>query len=284
MKDIFEGLENLGLDDVKEEALFSQEQILDDDFLKRQREEAIRDILFDRKAECPVCQLEFTSRAVKSGKLRLDDSDDDLRPKYNKLDPIPYDVMVCPTCGYASLAKTFKYVKTHRIPEFKNKVSTKYTPKTYGDFYTYDEAIERFKLALYDGIIFEISVLEKAYICLKIAWLYRGKREEKEKELSEDATQELLDYEMTFLKQAYDGFKRAVDSEKFPQLGIDLLTAQYLVGELARRLGNVDEAFEIMAKLSISNLIGQRLKARVKKMKEIIVEERIRIKAMKDKE
>ena len=149
----------------------------------------------------------------------------------------------------------------------------KYAPKEYPDVYSYDDAIERFKLALYDGIILDVSNLEKAYICLKTAWLYRGKLEEMTRG-SDEEKQQLHDYEMAFLKQAYDGFKLAVETEKFPQLGIDLLTTQYLIGELARRQGNLDEAFEIMAKLSISNMIGQRLKTRVKKMKEIIVEER----------
>jgi uncharacterized protein (DUF2225 family) len=180
--------------------------------------------------------------------------------------------MVCPTCGYASLAKTFKYVKEPLIPTFREKVSTKYKAKAYPTIYTYDDAIEQYKLALYGGMILNISNCEKAYICLKLAWLYRGKQD-KPGDIEPEVISEAKEYEMTFLAQAYEGFKRAIDKENFPQLGIDALTVNYIIGELARRLGFLDEAFEVMRKLSISNKITHRLKLRVTAAKEKIVEQ-----------
>jgi hypothetical protein len=88
MKDIFEGLEGLGLDDLDQVVLFENESKMEDkELLEKQQEEIIRDILFERKGECPICDMRFTSKAVKSGKLKLIDSDSDLRPIYDKLDP-----------------------------------------------------------------------------------------------------------------------------------------------------------------------------------------------------
>jgi len=273
MKDIFEGLEGLGLDHIEEDALFEQgNKIEDTELMRKQQEEVIRDILFDGKAECPVCDMRFTTRKVKSGKLKLVKSDTDLRPIYDKLDPLLYDVTVCPTCGYASLAKTFKYVKEALVPVFKDKVSTKYQSKKYPDIYNYDIAIEQYKLALYDGLLLNISNCEKAYLCLKLAWLYRGKQEN-DGDLEPNTVTESSENEMAFLEQAYLGFKMAIDKEPFPQLGIDSLTVHYLIGELARRLGYLDEAFEVMRKLSISNRITHRLKMRVTTVKELIVEQ-----------
>jgi len=273
MKDIFDGLEGFGLDHIDKELLFTTEsKMADKELMKKQQEEVIRDILFDRKAECPICDMRFTSRAVKSGKLKLVNSDTDLRPIYDKLDPLLYDVMVCPTCGYASLAKTFKYVKESLIPVFKDKVSTKYLSKTYPEIYTYDVAIEQYKLALYDGMLLSISNCEKAYLCLKLAWLYRGKAEN-EGDIEPNVIEDCREYELTFIEQAYQGFKLAISKETFPQLGIDSLTVQYMVGELARKLGYLDEAFEVMRKLSISNRITHRLKLRVTSAKELIIEQ-----------
>lgn len=272
MKDIFEGLESFGLEDIEEKVLFQEDAYLEDEgLLQKQKEEMMREMLFDRKAECPICDLQFSTRSVKAGKLKLIESDEDLRPIYNKFDPLVYDIMVCPTCGYASLAKTFKYVKEYYIPEFKEKVSNKYRAKMYPEVYSYDDGIERYKLALYCAMILNKSSMEKAYLCLKIAWLYRGKGESISKN-DDEAIREAYDQEMVFIAQAYEGFKVAVESEKFPQLGIDKMTSQYLVGELARRLGKLEEASEIMKSLSIANFVSQRLKLRIEHVRDLIRE------------
>lgn len=272
MKDIFEGLENFGLEDIEEKVLFQEDAYLEDEgLIQKQKEEMMREMLFDRKAECPICELQFYTRSVKAGKLKLIESDEDLRPIYNKFDPLVYDIMVCPTCGYASLAKTFKYVKEYYIPEFKEKVSNKYRAKAYPDVYSYDDGIERYKLALYGGMILNKTSMEKAYLCLKLAWLYRGKRETFSKNQTEEI-QKTYEQEMIFIGQAYEGFKVAVENENFPQLGIDKMTTQYLIGELARRLGKLEEAAEIMKKLSISNFVTQRLKLRIEHVRDLIRE------------
>ncbi len=44
--------------------------------------------------------------------------------------------------------------------------------------YSYEKAIERYKLALYNTLVKKGKNSEKAYECLKISWLYRGWIEE----------------------------------------------------------------------------------------------------------
>ena len=39
-------------------------------------------------------------------------------------------------------------------------------------FYTYDEAIDRYKLSLMNTVVKKGKDSEKAYTCLKIAWIY----------------------------------------------------------------------------------------------------------------
>ena len=46
-----------------------------------------------------------------------------------------------------------------------------------GEIYTYEDAILRYKLALYSSIVKKSRLSERAYLCLKLSWLYRGKRE-----------------------------------------------------------------------------------------------------------
>lgn len=273
MENIFDGLDSLGLNIVEDKELFPTEEaeISDHAISEIKRIEMANEILFDRKVECPICDMRFTSRGTRAGKIRLVDTDTDLRPIYDKMDPIPYDVLVCPTCGYASLAKTFKQVKSIKVQEFKNKVSKQYKAKKYPDIYSYDDAIERYKLALYGAMILESSQLEKAYLCLKLAWLYRGKRYSLADHLG-DEIRDCYKGERLFIKKACSGFMIAADQESFPQLGFDALTVRYLIGELKRRQGLTKEAYEIMRKLKLSMAINQRLKLRVEKVMEIILE------------
>ena len=58
-----------------------------------------QDFLFDKSFTCPICDREFKSRTVKIGKAKLAGSDLDLRPRYEQIDLLKYDVIMCPTCG-----------------------------------------------------------------------------------------------------------------------------------------------------------------------------------------
>lgn len=66
-----------------------------------------QDFLFDKSFTCPLCDREFKARTVKIGKAKLAGSDLDLRPRYEQIDLLKYDVIMCPSCGYASLSRFF---------------------------------------------------------------------------------------------------------------------------------------------------------------------------------
>lgn len=273
MNNIFDGLDALGLNKIEKPALFpdAMDDVLNKEVIEKKRIDNAKEILFDRKLECPVCGMDFTSRSIRAGKIRLVDSDTDLRPHYTKLDPIMYDVVLCSTCGYASLAKTFKEVKKPYVAKFKQDVSTQFIGKNYPEVYTYDDAIERYKMALLAAQYLDKSLLEKAYLCLKLSWLYRSKR----KEYFDQETKEIqtcMENERLFVDEAYEGFKWALRNETLPKMGFDQMTIKYLVGELARRKGNLSEAHEIMHQLKIHPLLSRRLKKRVNSVFELIVE------------
>ena len=52
------------------------------------------EMIFDKTYRCPVCDRQFKSKAVMSGKAKLVSIDTDLRPKYQGIDCIKYDVVV----------------------------------------------------------------------------------------------------------------------------------------------------------------------------------------------
>ena len=68
------------------------------------------DKLFDKKYTCPICEHNFTSKTVRSGKARMVRTDMDLRNVYDGIEPLKYDVILCPKCGYAALARFFPNV------------------------------------------------------------------------------------------------------------------------------------------------------------------------------
>ena len=114
MANLFSGLEAFGLNnlsgmdiyDEKEREKEEEGRSADSDRLSFSEE----DTIFDKSFTCPVCDKEFKSKMVKSGKVKLLNLDSDLRPVYQYMDPLKYDAVVCPHCGFAALNRFFKYV------------------------------------------------------------------------------------------------------------------------------------------------------------------------------
>lgn len=210
------------------------------------KETKIQDLLYDKTYNCPVCGNIFKEKTVKIGKARLVSKDTDLMPKYEKINPLFYDVVVCPRCGYSALIKYFDKLKNDQVQLIKSKISPKFKARIYPDIFDLDIAIERYKLALLNAVVKNAKSSEKAYICLKTAWMYRLK--------------ENKDDELKFLQQAFIGFKEAYEKESFPICGMDRFTLMYLLGELSRRLGDNHEALFWFSKVIVTPNVNPRLK------------------------
>jgi uncharacterized protein (DUF2225 family) len=139
-----------------------------------------KDYLLDKKIICPICDREFTTKTVKSARLKRLEPDSDLRPNFNGIDSVKYDVTVCPHCGYAALNNRFPHVSPTELRLIREGVASKFksAPEFKGDTYTYEYAIERLKLTLVSTMVRRGKVSEKAYVCLKTAWLIRAQMKE----------------------------------------------------------------------------------------------------------
>ena len=71
--------------------------------------------LFDKRFVCPCCKKEFKSKHVKSGGVKLDHTEFDLRPVYKGMDGLKYDVIFCHNCGYAALERYFNEIRPAQI-------------------------------------------------------------------------------------------------------------------------------------------------------------------------
>ena len=275
MGGILSGLEAFGLGNLSNMEVYEKEE----EQSKKQAETVVahkvseEELIFDKTYTCPVCDKVFKAKNVKAGKVKLIAMDSDLRPKYQGMDSLKYDAVACPNCGFAALNRFFNYMTSVQAKLIRENISQNFRglPQE-GEIYSYDEAIARHKLALVNTIVKRSKLSEKAYTCLKTAWLIRGKYETMPAETPDyvNVKKALQTEEMEFLKNAYEGFQEAFSKEMFPMCGMDENTCTYLVGELARRLGHYEEASRWISKVLIARDANERIKAKAREAKELI--------------
>ncbi|MCM1179135.1 MAG: DUF2225 domain-containing protein [Clostridium sp.] len=281
---LFSGLEVFGLK-TKNIKIYEKPKEKDakDNGQKKPQEVALNevDFLFQKTYKCPVCDKQLKSITVKSGKLRPTGHEDDLRPIYKELDPVKYEPVVCPECGYASLAQYFDSMMPLQAKRLRADVEQCFSgfDMKETDIYSYDDAIIRYKMVLYCDVIGGVKNSRKAYTCLKMAWVIRGKLQNEGDKLSEEEKENLRQDELECIQNAYDGYRLALSSELFPISGMDEVTLSYLLAELAFRLGDYREALQL-----ISRIIGNSsVPARIKNMA-IDLKEQIRSKVKEDQQ
>ncbi|HWT26830.1 MAG TPA: DUF2225 domain-containing protein [Mobilitalea sp.] len=277
MANLFSGLEEFGLGNLSGMNIYDEKA--KDDGKKGDSDEKAsiteEDIIFDKSYTCPVCDQEFKAKNVKSGKVKLSAMDSDLRPKYQIMDPLKYDAIVCPHCGFAALNRFFKYVSSAQATLIKNNISANFRGiKESGDVYSYDDAIVRHKLALVNTIVKKAKTSERAYTCLKTAWVIRGKAENLPKDTPDYNNQikEMEKEELDFITKAYDGLIEAFSKEAFPMCGMDENTTTILVADLARKIGKNEDASRWVSKILTSRDANERIKQKAREIKDMINE------------
>jgi len=217
-------------------------------------------IIMQRKFTCPVCSGNFENWDVASYKVRIAKSDTDLRNYFVPYDPMYYAVVICYWCGYSAQRSDFSQILPKQAKLIREKITPNFVPETYPQIYDVDMAIKRYKLALQCTIAKEGKISEKAMICLRLSWLYRDKEDyEKEK---------------AFRENALKGLVQAFETERFPIAGMDAATLDYLIGDLYRRCGNLEEASKHIGKVIVLRGIPSRLKERALDVKDLILKEK----------
>ena len=270
---LFSGLETLGFKNENMQIYASKTEDAPKEEHKPKPVVAIREeeCLFPKTHECPVCYEKFKSLAVRAGKLHSNGMDDDLRPLYEGMDPVKYDAIVCPHCGYAALSRYFSNVMPHQAKQLRAEVKSKFKGMEISDtLYDYDEAIIRYKMVLLSDVVGGVKDSRRAYTCLKLAWVIRGKLEKEGPKLSTEECNKLHADEMECIQNAYDGYTRALSNETFPMSGMDEPTVSYLVADLAFKLDKYKESLLMISQLIVRKDITPRMKDRALELKEKI--------------
>lgn len=250
MDNMFSGLEELGLSNSNMD-LFGEEEEKHQSEIDKEKDKIEmpefdeNDYIFDKTMTCPVCNKSFKTKQVKIGKPRFAGTDTDLRPVYQGIDTVKYDTVVCLHCGYAALMRNFDSISPRQAKNIKENISKNFKGIAQGvGPYSYDIALQRSKLALYNSVVKQAKLSDRAYLCLKIAWLYRGALLNLDKNTPDydKVAKEFAINELQFTKNAYDGFMKAIAKEMPPIAGMDEVTINYLMSDLGRRCHDYDNA------------------------------------------
>ena len=284
MAGLLSGLEQFGLTNLENMDLFEKPKKEEPGQVQEKVDpvQLEKDLIFDKSYTCPVCDYEFKAKTVKMGKAKFLGSDMDLRPRYDNIDMLKYDILLCPKCGYASLGRFFKHLTSMQIKLVKENISASFKEvKDEDEIYTYEKALGRYKLALANAVVKKGKASEKAYVCLKAAWLLRGMKENlDEKDAEYKAKKEACEKEeMEFLKNAMEGFMAAKSSEGYPMCGMDEETVDYLIAVLAMQFGKYDISSKLIANILTSRSANSRMKDKAREIKELLVERIKRSKA-----
>lgn len=272
---ILSGLDGLGLGSLEGMDIFEEEKKKE----TTPKKEAVptvqeKDLIYEKNFTCPVCDTEFSAKIMKTGRAKLLGTDMDLRARYEGIDAVKYDVELCPNCGYTALSRYFSAIGSAQGKMIRDQISTKVHIGDFsGETYSYEQAMERYKLALACAVVKKARVSEKAYVCLKSGWLLRGWRESLQESGKGTAAslKELEQQEEEYLQNAYKGFLEARKTEGFPMCGMDETTIDYLLAVLAARFQQYDVASRLTAAILASSSANARIKDKTRELKEQIL-------------
>lgn len=192
------------------------------------------DSLYTKKADCPICRKHFTSTKAKVNSCKVDRKDEDFCVHYVSLNPLYYEVFVCPHCGYAAAENSFRDITENETKLLRDAFSGRSVVRSFCGERTLEDAVAAYKLAIFTAQLRNAKASTLAGLCLKLAWMYRF----------EGNSQELV-----FLSHALDWYAEAYDKEGLPLGNLDEMSVQYLMGELSRRVGKYNDAIVWFSKV-----------------------------------
>lgn len=187
------------------------------------------------KITCPICEKQIEVTKVRSKFVKLVSQDEDFCPHYEGLNPVFYEAWVCGYCGYAAHSTVFDQVSVYDRKRVYEKITPRWKSRSFNGERDIHQALDAFKIVLYNLQVREAVPSEFAKVCLRIAWLYRycGDSEN----------------EQRFLKYAYNYYQQAFSEEHLGKNKPDEYTLMFIIGELARRLELNEEALSWFGKI-----------------------------------
>ncbi|MCR5848385.1 MAG: DUF2225 domain-containing protein [Lachnospiraceae bacterium] len=230
------------------------------------------ELVFKKSYKCPICDSSFKNLTVKQGRARMESTDFDLKINYRSIEPLKYDIILCPVCGYAALERYFERVSVFQRKNIIDKICQSFNSVFEDkDEFDFEDAIIRYKFAFLTCQVKMSKSSELGFLCLKMGWLYRSYA----KSLDENETKkikELNKLELDFLDKAYNYFEDARANEQSPICGMDEITFDTLLAGLCVKLKKTDEARNYIGIILQNRDALKRVKDKARDLKELVDE------------
>lgn len=203
-------------------------------------------MFYQANAKCLYCNHKFTSTKVRLSKVKVLQRDSDFCIHYDGPNPLFYDILICPSCGFAYY-NSYRNLSNHQREKLKDTYISQINVSDLTGERTLEEAIHTFKLAILTAKIVNERKFITANLALKLAWLYR---------IAEDQEQE-----HRFLAIALNDYISMMANENIEQEDVNEDRLIYLMAELNLRLGHYVEARKLFSQLITSKNISPRYKS-----------------------
>lgn len=185
---------------------------------------------YEKKMECMLCKKQFPTTRIRSRQVRVSQHDSDFRPIYvnEDVNPLFYNVAVCPHCGFSFTDDFTPYFAPGTKEVIEQNITNKWNSRSFGGIRTMNEAVESYKLSYLSALFKKEKHLTMAGMMLRIAWIYRGHDE--------------ADEEERYLKTARDLYIQAFSEGDHVGTQMSETRVQYMIAELSWRIHDKEEA------------------------------------------
>lgn len=199
---------------------------------------------YTKNVECLNCKKTFPTLKVRSKFIRVKETDTDFCPIYNapNVNALYYNVFVCEHCGFSFTEDFSAYFAPGTKEKIKEQITDKWVPHSFGGERTASQAIQAYQLALICGKLKNEKNVALAGLALRIGWLYRFLQNKEQ--------------EMRFLKIARDLYLESYSTEDYAGSGMKAATVMYMIAELSRRIGDLENATRFFSKVIESKRYG----------------------------
>lgn len=198
---------------------------------------ALQDLyFFNKEITCPVCGSKFHTMLIRESRLKQKERTDDLRVLFLDIEPLLYNIWICPECYYAMRSSEFAKVDEIQKKSLANHAARRKEAYSFNftGRRTLGFAIKAYKMAVdCCESLGKNKVDERmAGLWFNIAWLYDDLQEAEKAKLAR--ANALSSYKNAYMMSA--------GSDKNDQ------KVEYLIGKLSWSLGNQKDAREYMLK------------------------------------
>lgn len=187
------------------------------------------EILYTAKTTCPLCGHTFDSLGIIYSKLKLKQTDPDLRVWYKDFEPLYYEIITCPNCFFSALSSSFDTVSRQFASDVNQAVGP-YKLEMY-----IKTGMERDSFTVFAGyylallsapVVFDEYQLTTANLWLKLSRIYH------------DCNEQAL--YLHAVDNALINYRYSYENLNIP----DNKTQQicYIIGDLYSKKGDIDAA------------------------------------------